>query len=54
MAGKTPIIPAERIMESIPLIRGEKVILDADLAVFYSMVAWALPTFNRPGGRCPP
>jgi hypothetical protein len=37
MAGKTAIVPAERIMRSILLIRGEKVILDADIADLYGV-----------------
>lgn len=34
---KKPIIPIERIERSILLIRGEKVMLDADLAVLYGV-----------------
>jgi hypothetical protein len=37
MTDKKSIIPEERIEHSILLIRGEKVILDADLAVLYGV-----------------
>jgi len=37
MAGKTAIIPVERIMRSILLIRGEKIILDSDIAALYGV-----------------
>jgi hypothetical protein len=37
MAAGTSIVPAERIMRSILLIRGEKVILDADIAALYGV-----------------
>ncbi len=37
MADKKSIVPEERIEHSILLIRGEKVILDADLAVLYGV-----------------
>ena len=33
----SPIVPAERIQQTILLIRGEKVILDADLAALYGV-----------------
>ncbi len=34
---KTSLIPAERIKRSILLVRGQKVILDKDLAVLYGV-----------------
>jgi len=37
MEGKQSIIPVEKIERSILLIRGEKVMLDADLAVLYGV-----------------
>ncbi len=37
MTGETPLLPAERIESRILLIRGEKVILDADLAALYEV-----------------
>ncbi|MFQ5714855.1 MAG: ORF6N domain-containing protein [Candidatus Scalinduaceae bacterium] len=37
MTDKKSIVPEERIEHSILLIRGEKVILDADLAVLYGV-----------------
>ena len=37
MAGKTTIVPAERILRLILLIRGQKVILDADIAALYGV-----------------
>ena len=40
--GGQPIIPAERIEQAILLIRGEKVMLDADLACLYRVETSAL------------
>lgn len=37
MAGSTAVIPAERIERSILLIRGQKVVLDSDLAELYGV-----------------
>lgn len=37
MAGNTTIVPAERILRLILLIRGQKVILDADIAALYGV-----------------
>ena len=37
MAGKTTIVPPERILRLILLIRGQKVILDADIAALYGV-----------------
>jgi hypothetical protein len=37
MADKEPVTPVERIERSILFIRGEKVILDADLASLYGV-----------------
>ena len=37
MTGRKPLVPLERIERSILLIRGEKVIIDADLAGFYGV-----------------
>ena len=37
MAGKTTIVPSERILRLILLIRGQKVILDADIAALYDV-----------------
>lgn len=37
MSGGASTLPAPRIEERIPLIRGEKVIIDADLAEFYAV-----------------
>jgi len=37
MLGNQPIVPLERIERSILLLRGEKVMLDADLAVLYGV-----------------
>jgi hypothetical protein len=42
MGGKQPIVPVERIERAILLIRGEKVILDAELAVLYGVETKAL------------
>jgi hypothetical protein len=35
--GQSGLIPAERITQAILLIRGHKVILDADLAALYGV-----------------
>jgi hypothetical protein len=37
MAGQRPMIPPERVEQSILLIRGHKVMLDADLAKLYGV-----------------
>ncbi len=37
MSGKASIVPRERIEQAIVLIRGEKVMLDRDLAVLYGV-----------------
>ena len=37
-----PLTPLERITQSIPLIRGHKVMLDADLAELYGIETGAL------------
>ena len=37
MADKRPIIPSQRIARSIFLVRGHKVLLDADLAELYNV-----------------
>ena len=37
MDGQTSLIPVERIERAILLIRGEKVMLDLDLAVIYGV-----------------
>jgi hypothetical protein len=37
MAVKQPLVPVDRIEQAILLIRGEKVILDAELAVLYGV-----------------
>ncbi len=42
MAGQKPMIPAERIEASILLIRGHKVMLDADLAKLYGVTTFNL------------
>jgi len=39
---KTPVIPIERIAQSIYLIRGEKVMVDYDLAELYGVQTKAL------------
>ena len=39
---KTSIIPVERIQQSILLIRGQRVMLDADLAALYDVTTKAL------------
>jgi hypothetical protein len=39
MAGSRSILPAERIEQAICLIRGQKVLLDADLAMLYGVEA---------------
>ena len=35
--GKEPVVPVERIERSILLIRGQKIILDAELAALYGV-----------------
>lgn len=42
MAGSTEVIPAERIERSILLIRGQKVMLDSDLAELYGVATRVL------------
>ena len=42
MAGKESIVPAERIERSILLIRGHRVMLDADLAELYGVTTFNL------------
>ena len=42
MVHKNSIIPIEKIEHSILLIRGEKVMLDADLAILYGVPTKAL------------
>jgi hypothetical protein len=42
MSGKRSLIPAERIEHAILLIRGQKVMLDRDLAGLYGVEAKAL------------
>ncbi len=37
MARKNAMVPAERVAQSILLIRGQKVLLDADLAQMYDV-----------------
>lgn len=37
MAGKTTIVPSERILRLILLVRGQKVILDADMAALFGV-----------------
>jgi len=55
MAEKRSIIPTERINRSILLIRGERVILDADLATLYRVTTKALnQAVKRNLGRFPP
>ncbi len=52
---KTSIIPVERIQQSILLIRGQRVMLDADLAVLYDVTTKALnQAVTRNPGRFPP
>jgi len=41
-ASRGPLVPVERIARSILVIRGEKVILDADIAAFYGVETGAL------------
>ena len=42
MTGKTTLIPAERILRLILLIRGEKVIIDGDIAALYGVATRVL------------
>jgi hypothetical protein len=54
MAAKRDIIQAERIERSILLIRGEKIILDIDLAAVYGVATKALnQAIKRNAGRFP-
>ncbi|MFH1417074.1 MAG: ORF6N domain-containing protein [Planctomycetota bacterium] len=55
MAKKRSIIPAERIERAILLIRGERVMIDADLAALYGVTTKALnQAVSRNQGRFPP
>lgn len=55
MADKRAIIPMDRIERTILLIRGEKVILDTDLAALYGVPTKALnQAVKRNRGRFPP
>jgi hypothetical protein len=42
IASATPVVPAERIERAILLVRGKKVMLDADLAGLYGVGTGAL------------
>ena len=54
MAAKVSMIPAERIEQDIFLIRGHKVMLDADLAALYAVDTGALNrAVRRNAGRFP-
>ena len=54
MADKKSIVPVERIESHIYLIRGEKVMLDEDLAELYEVETRALvQAVNRNSGRFP-
>jgi len=55
MGNQKSFIPAERIEQSILLIRGQKVMLDADLAVLYEVPTKALnQAVKRNERRFPP
>jgi len=55
MPAKTAIVPTERIMRSILLIRGEKVIFDSDIAALYGVETRALiQAVKRNLDRFPP
>jgi hypothetical protein len=55
MSEKTSLIPLERIERSIFLIRGQKVMLDADLAELYGVTTKRLnEQVKRNRGRFPP
>jgi hypothetical protein len=52
---KTALIAAERIEQSILLIRGHRVMLDADLAALYGVQTWVLnQAVKRNRDRFPP
>ncbi|MCI0484386.1 MAG: ORF6N domain-containing protein [candidate division NC10 bacterium] len=54
MAGKQSLVPAERIERAILLIRGQKVMLDADLAGLYGVSVGRLnEAVKRNRGRFP-
>ena len=54
MAKSQPVIPVERIASRIYLIRGEKVMLDSDLAELYGVKTKALEqAVTRNGDRFP-
>lgn len=54
MSNRAKIIPAERIVKSILLIRGHRVIVDADLAALYGVSTKALnQAVKRNTGRFP-
>jgi ORF6N domain len=54
MAKLLPVIPVERIASRIYLIRGEKIMLDSDLAQLYQVKAIALrQQVKRNIGRFP-
>jgi hypothetical protein len=55
MAGETTLAPPERIEQVILLVRGHKVMLDADLAALYGVETKALTrAMKRNIGRFPP
>ena len=55
MAGKELVIPAERIEKAILLFRGQKVMLDRDLAALYDVRPIALrQQVRRNAERFPP
>ena len=55
MTDKHPMVPVEQIEQAILLIRGHKVMVDADLAVLYSVSTKALnQAVTRNGRRFPP
>ena len=54
-SSKTPLVPQERIEQSILLIRGHKVMIDADLALLYDVPAKNLNrAVSRNRERFPP
>ena len=54
MEGQTSLIPMERIERAILLIRGEKVMLDSDLAELYGVETKAMNrAVKRNQGRFP-
>ena len=51
----TQLVPVERVERLIHLVRGEKVLLDADLAVLYGVTTGALNrAVKRNASRFPP